>query len=185
MTDCRASCRIAAASPADPADPSRRRFVSAALFASVGAFLVACGDGNIGGATGPIACPAALTDDDAGDDDGGGTGTGCGTPPPAGGLVVTLANFPALAVDGGIARVDGGATSPIAAVRVNATTYRAFAMACTHAGTTVNIVAGGFSCPNHGAQFSATGAVTRGPAVTPLREFTVTLNATAGTLTIA
>ncbi|MEK0431562.1 MAG: hypothetical protein RL139_1366 [Gemmatimonadota bacterium] len=181
MTDCRTTCSLAAA---EPADPSRRRFVSAALLASVGAFLVACGDGNIGGVTGPgHSCPAALTDDDD-DDDGGGTGAGCGTPPPAGGLVVTLASFAALAADGGIARVDNGTTGPIAAVRVNATTYRAFSMACTHAGTTVNIVGGGFSCPNHGAQFAATGAVTRGPATTALREYTVTLNAAAGTITI-
>ena len=180
MTDCRSTCALHAE---DPANPSRRRFVSTALFASVGAFLVACGDGNIGGATGPVTCTAALTDDDAGDDDGG-TGGGCATPPPAGGLVVTLASFAALATDGGIARVDTGSTGPIAAVRVNATTYRAFSMACTHAGTTVNIVGGGFSCPNHGAQFSSTGAVTRGPAATALLEYTVTLNAAAGTITI-
>lgn len=183
MTDCRASCGAVRSASSDPADPSRRRFVSAAMLASVGAFLVACGDGNIGGVTAPKACPAALTDD-ADDDDGGGSGAGCATPPPAGGLVVTLANFAALAADGGIARVDGGTTSPIAAVRVNATTYRAFSMSCTHAGTTVNIVSGGFSCPNHGAQFAATGAVTRGPATTALREYTVALNSAAGTLTI-
>lgn len=145
MTDCRTTCALHAE---DAADPSRRRFVSAALLASVGAFLVACGDGNIGGATAPVTCTAALTDDDAGDDDGGtGAGGGCGTPPPAGGLVVTIASVAALATDGGIARVDTGSTGPIAAVRVNATTYRAFSMACTHAGTTVNIVAGGFAAP--------------------------------------
>ena len=150
MTDCTHDCPLAATGP------SRRDFVATALTLSVGAFLVACGDGL----------------------EGGSTGLGSG-------LTVTLANFPALAANGGIARVDGGASTPVAVTRVSSTSYRAFSMACTHAGTTVNIVGGGFTCPNHGAQFSSTGAVTRGPASTSLREYTVTLNAAAGTLMIS
>ena len=150
MTDCTHDCPLAAAT-----GPSRRDFVATALTLSVGAFLVACGDGLEGGSTGL-----------------------------GGGLTVTLANFPALAANGGIARVDGGSGAAVAVTRVSATSYRAFSMACTHAGTTVSIVGGGFTCPNHGAQFSSTGAVTRGPASTSLREYTVTLNAAAGTITI-
>lgn len=166
-----------------PSDSARRRFVSTAVLASVGAFLAACGDGIIGGVGPASGCGTSGGTRGEEEDDDGGSGT-CATPLPTGGLRVTLASFPALAADGGIARVDGGTTTPIAAVRVNATTYRAFSMSCTHAGTTVNIVGGAFSCPNHGAQFSATGAVTRGPASTPLREYTVVFSASAGTLTI-
>lgn len=152
MTDCTHDCPLTHAT-----GPSRRDFVGTALALSVGAFLVACGDGI---------------------DGGGSTGLGNG-------LTVTLANFPALATNGGIARVDGGSQTPIAVTRISTTSYRAFSMACTHAGTTVNIVSGGFTCPNHGAQFSSTGAVTRGPASTALREYQVVLNAAAGTLTIS
>lgn len=141
--------------PLSDVGASRRDFLASALVASVGAFLAACGDGV-----------------------GGGT-TGLGAP-----LVITLSNFSALAADGGIARVDGNSGTPIAVTRLSASSYRAFSMSCTHAGTTVNIVGGAFSCPNHGAQFAATGAVTRGPATTPLREYTVVFSASAGTITI-
>jgi nitrite reductase/ring-hydroxylating ferredoxin subunit len=166
MSDCASSCPLHGRG----VDTERRRFLSTALTASVLGVLAACGDGNIGGVSG--------IDDD--DDDDGGTGGG-GTP---GTLVVTLANFAALGSDGGVARVDGGSGTPTAVLRVNATTYRAFSLACPHAGTTVSIVAGGFRCPNHGATFSSTGAVTGGPATRGLTERAVTLNAVAGTLTI-
>ena len=151
MTDCTHDCPLTKAT-----GPSRRDFVGTALSLSVGAFLVACGDGL-----------------------GGGT-TGLGN-----GLTVTLANFPALANDGGIARVDGGAMTAVAVTRISATSYRAFSMSCTHEGAQVNISGSGFACPAHGATFSATGAVTRGPAGTSLREYQVVLNAAAGTLTIS
>ena len=57
-------------------------------------------------------------------------------------------------------------------------TYRAFERACTHAGIYVNWEAGSgdFSCPGHGARFSATGQVTMPPAVNPLRAIEVTVN---------
>lgn len=164
MSDCTQSCSL----HTHAVDQERRRFLSAALAASVLGVLAACGDGNIGGVTGN-------------DDDDTGTGGG-GTPT---GLVVTLANFSALSSNGGIARVDGGAGTPTAVFRVSATSYRAFSMVCPHAGTTVNIVSGGFRCPNHGATFSSTGEVTNGPATRGLTERSVTFNATAGTLSIA
>ena len=165
MSDCTSSCPLHDRG----VDTERRRFLSAALAASVLGVLAACGDGNIGGVSG--------IDDD---DDDGGTGGG-GTP---GSLVVALASFAALGADGGVARVDGGSGIPTAVLRVSATSYRAFSMVCPHAGTTVNIVSGGFRCPNHGATFTSTGAVTGGPASRGLTERAVTFNATAGTLTI-
>ena len=167
MSDCAASCPLHDRG----VDTERRRFLSTALAASLLGVLAACGDGNIGGVAG-------IDDDDDDDDDGTGGG---GTP---GTLVVTIANFSALAANGGVARVDGNSGTPTAVLRVSATSYRAFSMVCPHAGTTVNIVSGGFRCPNHGATFTSTGAVTGGPASRGLTERTVVLNAAAGTLTI-
>ena len=163
MSDCTTSCPL----HDRPVDTERRRFLSAALAASVLGVLTACGDGNIGG----------LDDDPPA---GGGGGGGGGAP-----LTITVANFVPLRTDGGIARVDAGSGTPIAVVRVSASSYRAFSLVCPHAGTTVNVEANGFRCPNHGATFAANGNVTGGPAPTGLTELTATYNATAGTLTIA
>ncbi|MFM8602579.1 MAG: ubiquinol-cytochrome c reductase iron-sulfur subunit [Gemmatimonadota bacterium] len=164
MSDCTQSCPL----HTHAVDQERRRFLSAALAASVLGVLAACGDGDVGGVSGPGDNPPP----------GGGGGTPTG-------LVVSLANFSALGTNGGIARVDGGVGTPTAVLRVSATSYRAFSMVCPHQGTTVNIVSGGFSCPNHGATFSSTGEVTNGPATRGLTERSVTFNASAGTLTIA
>ena len=162
MSDCTSSCPLHDRG----VDTERRRFLSAALAASVLGVLTACGDGNIGG----------LDDDPPA---GGGGGGGGGAP-----LTITVANFVPLRTDGGIARVDAGSGTPIAVVRVSASSYRAFSLVCPHAGTTVNVEANGFRCPNHGATFAANGNVTGGPAPTGLTELTATYNATAGTLTI-
>jgi len=162
MSDCTTSCPL----HDRPVDTERRRFLSAALAASLLGVLTACGDGNIGG----------LDDDPPA---GGGGGGGGGAP-----LTITVANFVPLRTDGGIARVDAGSGTPIAVVRVSASSYRAFSLVCPHAGTTVNVEANGFRCPNHGATFAANGNVTGGPAPTGLTELTATYNATAGTLTI-
>ncbi|MCC7000849.1 MAG: Rieske (2Fe-2S) protein [Gemmatimonadaceae bacterium] len=139
----------------------RRSFLSKAFLASVGAVLLdACGDGQIG-VTGPQA--GAL-------------------PEP---LVVTLSAFPALAAVGGIARVDGGGSRPIAVVRTATDTYVAVTMICTHAGyRPIEIVSGRFICPNHGAEFSATGGWTGGQRTSDLRQYTVALDTVAGTITI-
>ena len=53
--------------------------------------------------------------------------------------------------------------------------YVALAAACTHQGTPVQFQSGsdGFICPNHGSQFSTSGAVLNGPAAAPLRAYTV------------
>ncbi|MCL6523086.1 MAG: Rieske (2Fe-2S) protein [Thermoflavifilum sp.] len=49
---------------------------------------------------------------------------------------------------------------------------------CTHQGTIVSYVASQqlFYCPNHGSEFSTTGAVLRGPAASPLKQYTVQIN---------
>lgn len=95
----------------------------------------------------------------------------------AGGLVVDPALFPALATIGGIARVDNqlAGSLPIAVVRTSSTTWAAFSMVCPHQGTTINIVSGGFRCPNHGAQFNSAGANTGGQVTSALTSLPVTV----------
>ena len=82
-------------------------------------------------------------------------------------------------------RTASGASAGVAAVRTSATAFIALGMACTHEGTRVNIAGQTFDCPNHGAQFNSTGAVTRGPASRALALRTVAHDTTAGTLTIS
>ena len=135
---------------------SRRTFIAGSALSAVATFLAAC----------------------AGDE----STTEPTTPPPVN-TGIRLADYPALATVGGIARINGTAT-PIAVVRAATDSYRAFSLVCPHAGTTVAIQGSGFRCPNHGATFSATGAWTGGQQTSGLREYSVTLNAAAGTITI-
>lgn len=99
-------------------------------------------------------------------------------------LLVTLANVPALATVGGIARVDGNTSTPVALVHTGQASYVALSMVCPHQGATITIQSGGFICPRHGARFSSTGAWTGGQPTSSLRVLTATYDATAGTVTI-
>jgi Rieske Fe-S protein len=137
----------------------RRAFLSAAAAASVTLALAACGDGQIGGITG---VPGGL-----------GTGT----------ITVTLANFPALAAIGGVARVTTTG-APVAVYRSGAATYQAFSMSCPHKGTMVNITAAGYTCPNHTAKFAKDGVWLSGQRTTALLAMPSTYDPAAGTLTI-
>lgn len=136
---------------------SRRTFVGAATLAAVAAVLDGCSS--------PTAPSASATS--------------------GGPITVKLSSFSALANVGGVARVDGGSGSPTALVRSGASTFTALSMICTHQGTTVNISNGGFFCPNHGAQFSATGANTGGQRTGSLQSFGTTFDSSAGTVVIA
>jgi cytochrome b6-f complex iron-sulfur subunit len=138
----------------------RRAFLSKSAMLVAGSLLAAsCGDGEIGGVLGP----------------GGTTG-----------LVVTLADFPALATVGGTARVDGGSSRPVAVTRTGAATFVALSMICPHAGyRPIQITSAGFVCPNHGAEFEADGNWVGGQNTRDLSRFTVVFDAGAGTLTIS
>lgn len=146
-------------------DPSRRRFIAHSTLAAVGAVLAgACGDGVIGGTAPTGDAPPTL---------------------PPGGLVIAIADFPALATNGGIARVDPGGANPIAAVRLGPGDYAAFSMICPHAGyKPIGIESYGFRCPNHGARFAADGSWIGGQRTRDLRAYDVAHDAGAGTLTI-
>ncbi|MFM8913206.1 MAG: ubiquinol-cytochrome c reductase iron-sulfur subunit [Flammeovirgaceae bacterium] len=75
---------------------------------------------------------------------------------------------------------DGGSVSTqgIIVVRIAAGDFVALSQACTHQGTPVAFqrAANNFLCNNHGSTFSLTGAVTKGPAASPLRKFNTELN---------
>lgn len=136
----------------------RREFLGAATLTALTLLQSACGDGQIGG-TGP-------------DETSGGT------------LVVTVAQFPALASVGGVARVDGGRGTPVALVRTGAAAFTALSLVCTHQGSTVNITGAGFLCPNHGARFSSAGVWQGGQVTTNLRSLPASYDAGAGTVSI-
>lgn len=114
--------------------------------------------------------------------------TGVGSSVLAGGPVtLKISDYPGLSTVGQPVeiRTASGASAGVAAVRTSATSFIALGMACTHEGTRVNITGQTFDCPNHGAQFNSSGAVTRGPANRALESRTVAYDATAGTLTIS
>jgi len=80
-----------------------------------------------------------------------------------------------LATNGGFLVHNG-----IVVARTTTGSFIAVSASCTHQGTNVNYNASGnnFICPNHGAQFSSTGAVTRGPASSNLATYNTTLTGT-------
>ncbi|HEY5087424.1 MAG TPA: Rieske (2Fe-2S) protein [Gemmatimonadaceae bacterium] len=138
----------------------RREFVTRSAIAAVGALLFdACGGGS--NATGP-----------------GGTPGGSGT------LTVQVPSYPALASVGGIARVDSGQGTPVAAVRTSSTTFSAFSLICPHFGCTVGIATGSFACPCHGARFATNGQWTGGQPTGNLTALTTSYDAANGVLTI-
>ncbi|MGL2992611.1 ubiquinol-cytochrome c reductase iron-sulfur subunit [Flavobacterium sp. TSSA_36] len=83
-------------------------------------------------------------------------------------------------VSTGTLATNGGfmVTQGIVIARTLTGSFLAVSASCTHEGTNVNYSASGnkFVCPNHGAQFSSTGAVTAGPATRNLTEYKTTLN---------
>ena len=139
---------------------NRRGFLAkSALAAATLVAAEACGDGQIG--------PPVRT---------GGIG---------GAVTVKLSDFPGLANVGTV--VDIGHERAV--VRTSATTFRGLSRICTHEGCDVDVRNNRFECPCHGSIFAADGSVIRGPSVGsapigPLPSRAVTLDATAGTITV-
>lgn len=142
----------------------RRAFLSQSAMLVAGSLLAAsCGDGDIGGAGGIFLPPGGTT-----------------------GLVIRLADFPALASVGGTVRVDSGGSRPVAVTRTGPATFVALSMICPHANfSPIQITAPGFRCPNHGAQFAPDGEWVGGQPTGNLGRFSVVYDAGAGTLTIS
>jgi cytochrome b6-f complex iron-sulfur subunit len=144
----------------------RRDFLGAAALTAL-ALLEACGNGIIGPSDSTV-----------------GLVTGGSTTTSAGGLLVTLSAFPALAATGGVARVDGGSGRPVALVRTGSASFTAFSLVCPHQGYTVSVQNGAFYCQAHGARFSNAGVNNGGQRTGNLTSLPVTYDATAGTVTI-
>jgi cytochrome b6-f complex iron-sulfur subunit len=108
-------------------------------------------------------------------------------PLPGGPVTIRISDYAGLATVGQPVelRDANGRGLGVAAVRTGDASFIALGMGCTHQGTKVAISGHGFTCPNHGAQFSSTGAVTRGPASQPLYRHDAVYDATAATLTVS
>ncbi|RYD87962.1 MAG: Rieske (2Fe-2S) protein, partial [Sphingobacteriales bacterium] len=108
------------------------------------------------------------------DDKGGDNNTN--NPPGSGSLFsVNLANDLQTV---GSSKVAGGVILVRLAADNVPASFTAVQVACTHQGTAINYNTnqGKFICPNHGSEFSTTGAVVVGPATQPLKKYTVTID---------
>lgn len=68
--------------------------------------------------------------------------------------------------------------------RTSPTSLTVLTATCTHESTTITLAEGSqFVCPNHGAVFSSTGSVVKGPANRSLQSFPATINGDNATFT--
>ena len=134
----------------------RREFISASVLAAAAVALAACSASGSGDVTAPNSV----------------------------GVTVKLSDYATLASVGGVALVSASG-SPIAVVRTGATTFVALSRICPHQGSTVNVVANGFLCPNHGASFTLDGTWTGGQRTSNMRSYTTIYDSVAGTITIS
>jgi Rieske Fe-S protein len=102
-------------------------------------------------------------------------------------LTLPFADFPQLMMVGGV--VCGqptGLPNPIIVTRIDGSTVIAVDSRCTHLGCTVewNQQNMDFACPCHGSTFGSDGHVQVGPATTPLKSYSVVVNADSVVVTI-
>jgi Rieske Fe-S protein len=82
------------------------------------------------------------------------------------------ANSPLTTIGGAMYVTMPSTNTNVIVVRNSETEVSAFSSVCTHHGCKVGLpVAGAATCPCHGARFSDTGAVLRGPATSDLKKF--------------
>jgi cytochrome b6-f complex iron-sulfur subunit len=97
---------------------------------------------------------------------------------------VTVAGT-ALADVGGAALVNASGRSFLVA-QTATNTFSALTSTCTHEGCTVNTYQNSvYECTCHGSQYSTSGAVLRGPASAPLRQFATSFAGGVLTMTTA
>jgi Rieske Fe-S protein len=143
-----------------PADPDRRLFLTRATLTAVGSMLLSsCG--ALVKAFEPTTSGAI-----------------------AGPLTITVGDYPTLATVGAITLLRN-VPAPMAAVRVDATTFAVFSRYCPHRGAVIGLNGSGFKCPNHGALFNSQGANTGGFRTGSLRQYTTSYDPATGVLTIS
>jgi cytochrome b6-f complex iron-sulfur subunit len=153
----------------DTPRPSRREFCvhacQAASFVAAGAFLQAC-SGNSMSPSGSTALPTINAS------------------AAAGAITLTIDVASPLAAVGSAALVQSAAGNALVS-RTAQETFTAVTAVCTHEACTVTGISGQiYVCPCHGSQFSATGGVVKGPAGSPLRQFTTSFAGNVLTITI-
>lgn len=108
--------------------------------------------------------------------------SGSSLPAAVGGkITLPLAAFPVLAkIGGAITGQSPGLADVLLIARVDAATVIALSAVCTHLGCSVNYQPGaGILCPCHGSSFALSGAVTGGPAPSPLKKYSAALTVEA------
>jgi nitrite reductase/ring-hydroxylating ferredoxin subunit len=143
------------------------------------------GEGGSGGAaeSGAGGSPSVGGSGSGGAAGTGGVGTGAGGAPSTGctGAAIAAGNVAGLAV--GNLQIVGGRI----VLGRDAGGLYAMTNVCTHQGCAVGVIGAAgqesLSCPCHGSAFDANGAVTRGPARTPLAHYQIT-TAADGSLSI-
>lgn len=92
-------------------------------------------------------------------------------------LTVDISSGTTLAQSGiGIIQYQGGS---MLVDRTQDGIYHALSPICTHQGCTINqynTSSKEFICPCHGSRFNSTGGVTNGPAQSPLKQYSATIN---------
>lgn len=108
-----------------------------------------------------------------------------------GSFALPLASYPVLRTVGGSVVVSiptaTGAQARLVVTKTADAAYAAVSAFCTHEGTVVGAYSsatGRITCPNHGAQFTATGTVTRGPASTALPAYPAVYEAASDSVRI-
>ncbi len=98
-------------------------------------------------------------------------------------VVVNLADYPALAQAGGVARISG-VSPPVALANLGGNTYTALSLICTHQGGIVQWNGRDWVCPVHGATYAEDGHWVGGQPTSSLRTYPIDIDTTAGTVTI-
>lgn len=98
-------------------------------------------------------------------------------------VIVDVDKVPALRQDNSRVLLGNVKGTPVAIVR-QGDTYTALNLRCTHQGATVDAQGAGWRCPAHGSLFALDGDLERGPAPTPLAEYSSRWNARNRRLTV-
>jgi cytochrome b6-f complex iron-sulfur subunit len=102
----------------------------------------------------------------------------------AGVLTIAIDAASPLAAVGSAALVQSASGNALVS-RTAQDAFTAVTAICTHEACTITGLSGQtYVCPCHGSQFSATGGVVKGPAVSPLRQFTTRFAANVLTITL-